>query len=131
MSIFISNHDSVNDEAGYGVVNSFRPARSRTVGDHAGPGSWAILPVGRASARNLHENPQILNGLSKRTANRPGMVAAMAKIIPFRFRRSRLLLAKRWWLTPPVRSVVIALPNASAPKPKPKIRHLTLVHPGK
>jgi hypothetical protein len=62
------------------------------------------------------------------------MVAAMAKIIPFRFRRSRLprrLLAKRWWLTPPVRSVVITLPNAGAPKPKPKIRHLTLVHPGK
>jgi hypothetical protein len=61
------------------------------------------------------------------------MVAAMAKVIPFRFRRSRLprwLKVNRWWLTsPPVRFVVIALPKASAPKPK--IHHLTLVHPGK
>jgi hypothetical protein len=62
------------------------------------------------------------------------MVAAMAKIIPFRFRRSRLprrLLGDGWWLTSPVQPSVVAFPKRNAPKPKLKIRHLTLVHPGK
>jgi len=57
----------------------------------------------------------------------------MAKIIPIRFRRSRLprrLLRDSWWLeTPPARSNVIALPKRDASKsgPKLKVRHLTLI----
>jgi len=58
---------------------------------------------------------------------------AMAKIIRIRFRRTRLprrLLVDAWWLiSAPVRASVIALPKAGAPKLK--VRHLTLVHPGK
>jgi hypothetical protein len=60
---------------------------------------------------------------------------AMAKIIRIRFRRTRLprrLLGDAWWLTsPPVRLFVIALPKRNAPRPGCKVRHLTLVHPGK
>jgi hypothetical protein len=61
----------------------------------------------------------------------------MAKIITIQFRRSNLprrLLRDGWWLeSPPPRPTLIAFPRHSAPKPKvkPKIRHLTLVHPGK
>jgi hypothetical protein len=63
----------------------------------------------------------------------------MAKIITIQFRRSNLprrLLRDGWWLeSPPARPTPIAFPRhtPSKPKPKikPKIRHLTLVHPGK
>jgi hypothetical protein len=59
----------------------------------------------------------------------------MGKIISIQFRRSRLprrLLKDGWWLdSPPVRPSVIALPKRNPPKPKPKVRHLTLVQSGK
>jgi len=57
----------------------------------------------------------------------------MAKIIPIRFRRSRLprrLLREGWWLeTPPARSNVIALPKRGASKSgrNPGVRRLTLI----
>jgi hypothetical protein len=58
---------------------------------------------------------------------------AMAKVITFQFRRSRLprrLLKDGWWLVSPrVRSSVIAFPKRSPPKTK--ARHLTLVTSGK
>jgi hypothetical protein len=63
----------------------------------------------------------------------------MGKIIIVQFRRPRLprrLLDDGWWLeTPPAPSSVIALPKRSSPKdqakPTPKVRHLTLITPGK
>jgi hypothetical protein len=63
----------------------------------------------------------------------------MAKIITIQFRRSHLprrLLRDGWWLeSPPARPAVIAFPKRSGPKSesksKPKVRHLTLIHPGK
>jgi hypothetical protein len=65
----------------------------------------------------------------------------MAKIITIQFRRSQLprrLLRDGWWLeSPPARPAVIAFPKHDAPngRPRPKVkskvRHLTLVHPGK
>jgi hypothetical protein len=61
----------------------------------------------------------------------------MAKIITIQFRRSHLprrLLRDGWWLeSPPARPAVVAFPGREAAKPKvkPKVRHLTLVHPGK
>jgi hypothetical protein len=63
------------------------------------------------------------------------MVAAMGKIITVQFRRSRLprrLLRDGWWLeTPPLQTSVVAFPKSHAPKPKPRVRHLTLVTSGK
>jgi acyl dehydratase len=60
---------------------------------------------------------------------------AMAKIISIRFRRTRLprrLLVDGWWLTSPrVRPSVVAFPKPKASGPGRKVRHLTLVHPGK
>jgi hypothetical protein len=59
----------------------------------------------------------------------------MAKIITFQFRRSRLprrLLNDGWWLASPrVRPSVIAFPKRDRPKPKTKVRHLTLITSGK
>jgi hypothetical protein len=61
---------------------------------------------------------------------------AMAKIIPVRFRRSRLprrLLNDGWWLeTEPARTSVITLPKTVAPKPESncKVPRLTLVTSG-
>jgi hypothetical protein len=59
----------------------------------------------------------------------------MGKIISIQFRRSRLprrLLKDGWWLeAPPVRASVIGFPKPNPPKPKPRVMHLTLVHPGK
>jgi len=59
----------------------------------------------------------------------------MGRIIHIQFSRSRLprrLLKDGWWLeTPPARPRVLTLPKIKLPKPTPKIRHLTLVHPGK
>jgi len=63
----------------------------------------------------------------------------MAKIITPQFWRPRLprrLLNDGWWLEqPPVRPSVIAFPKRSASrpnlKPKPGVRHLTLVTSGK
>jgi hypothetical protein len=72
---------------------------------------------------------------SKPAANRPGMVGGMGKIITVQFRRSRLprrLVNDGWWLeSKPVRPSLIALPKRTAPKPRPRVRHLTLVGPGK
>jgi hypothetical protein len=39
----------------------------------------------RASAQNLHRNPQILSTLRKRTANRPGMVRPWRRSSAFDF----------------------------------------------
>jgi hypothetical protein len=65
----------------------------------------------------------------------------MAKIIPIRFRRSRLprrLLKDGWWLeTPPARGAVVAFPKrndapGSGAAPNRRVRHLTLITtPGK
>jgi hypothetical protein len=59
----------------------------------------------------------------------------MGKIITIQFRRSRLprrLLNDGWWLeSPPVPPSITAFPKPGLPKPKRKVRHLTLVHPGK
>jgi hypothetical protein len=61
----------------------------------------------------------------------------MGKIIRIQFRRARLprrLVRDGWWLdTPQVRASVIAFPkrHAAEPRPKPGIRHLTLVTSGK
>jgi hypothetical protein len=70
-----------------------------------------------------------------------GQCRFMAKIIPVRFRRSRLprrLLNDGWWLeAPPARSFVIAFPKRNeAPRPGAaptrRVRHLTLItNPGK
>jgi hypothetical protein len=60
----------------------------------------------------------------------------MAKIIPLRFRRSRLprrLLNDGWWLeAPPARGAVVAFPKrnnapGSGAVPYRRIRHLTLI----
>jgi hypothetical protein len=60
----------------------------------------------------------------------------MAKIIPIRFRRSRLprrLLRDGWWLeAPPGRGAVVAFPKRddtprSGAAPNRRIRHLTLI----
>jgi hypothetical protein len=60
---------------------------------------------------------------------------AMGKIIRIQFRQSRLprrLLRDGWWLqSPPVRPAVVDFRRRPAPKPKPGVRHLTLVHSGK
>jgi len=59
----------------------------------------------------------------------------MGKIITIQFQKSRLprrLLRDGWWLeSPRTRPSIIAFPRSLSPKPKPKVRHLTLVHPGK
>jgi hypothetical protein len=59
----------------------------------------------------------------------------MGKIIIVSFRPSRLprrLLNDGWWLeTPPTRRGVIAFPKRDDAKPKPRLRHLTLVTSGK
>jgi len=59
----------------------------------------------------------------------------MGKIIIVSFMRSRLprrLLRDGWWLeTPLARRAVIAFPTRNAAKPKPRVRHLTLVTSGK
>jgi hypothetical protein len=65
----------------------------------------------------------------------------MAKIIPIRFRRSRLpqrLLNDGWWLeAPPARGAVVTFPKRndaakSGAAPTRRIRHLTLIaNPGK
>jgi hypothetical protein len=59
----------------------------------------------------------------------------MGKIIRIQIHRSRLprrLLKDGWWLeSPPARPVVVDFPKRSAPEPKPRTRHLTLVHIGK
>jgi hypothetical protein len=59
----------------------------------------------------------------------------MGKIIIVQFRRSRLprrLLNDGWWLeTPSAPSSLIAFPKRATPKPKSKVRHLTLVTSGK
>ena len=68
-----------------------------------------------------------------------GHVRFMAKIIPIKFRRSRLprrLLNDAWWLeAAPARPSIIAFPKRKPPgsgqNPKSKARHLTLVHSGK
>jgi hypothetical protein len=58
----------------------------------------------------------------------------MAKIITFKFRRSKLprrLLNDGWWLqSPPARPSIIALPKRNPPKAGIKPGHLTLVHSG-
>jgi hypothetical protein len=55
----------------------------------------------------------------------------MSEIITLPSRRPRLprrLLNDGWWLEqPPARPSVIAFPKRSASRPKPKVRHLTLV----
>jgi hypothetical protein len=54
----------------------------------------------------------------------------MGKIITVQFRRSRLpkrLLNDGWWLEQPPGPSVVAFPKHNASKPKPKVRHLTLV----
>jgi hypothetical protein len=60
---------------------------------------------------------------------------AMAKIITLPFRRSRLprrLLNDGWWLEqPPARPSVVDFPKPKPSKPRPKVRHLTLVTSGK
>jgi hypothetical protein len=59
----------------------------------------------------------------------------MGKIIRIQFRRSRLprrLLKDGWWLeSVPARLRVVAFPKTNPLKSTPKIRHLSLVHPGK
>jgi hypothetical protein len=59
----------------------------------------------------------------------------MGKIITVQFRRSRLprrLVNDGWWLvSKPVRPSLIAFPKRTSPKPRPRVRHLTLVDPGK
>jgi hypothetical protein len=59
----------------------------------------------------------------------------MGKITIIQFRRSRLprqLWNDGCWLkAPPVRPRVIAFPKRNMPAPRPKVRHLTLVHSGK
>jgi hypothetical protein len=59
----------------------------------------------------------------------------MAKIIIIQFRRSRLprrLLNDGWWLQSiPTRPSVVAFPKRNPPRPKPKVRHLTLITSGK
>jgi len=64
-----------------------------------------------------------------------GHCRAMAKIITLPFRRSRLprrLLNDGWWLEqPPVRPSVVDFAKRKPSKPRPKVRHLTLVTSGK
>jgi hypothetical protein len=59
----------------------------------------------------------------------------MEKVIIINFGPSRLprrLLNDGWWLeSPPARRSVIALPKRDTPKPKRRVRHLTLVTSGK
>jgi len=59
----------------------------------------------------------------------------MGEIIIIDFGPSRLprrLLEDGWWLeSPPARPSVIVFPKRDAPKPKRRVRHLTLVTSGK
>jgi hypothetical protein len=72
LSTFVSNHDFVSSQ----------PARNRPIfGKTPGPAPGIDLP----SAQNLHNNPQILNGLSKRAANRPCIVTAWRRSSRFNF----------------------------------------------
>jgi hypothetical protein len=95
-----------------------------------------MAPAGtRRLAQKLHKNPQILDGASKRPANRPAMLPCMGKVITVQFRRSilpRRLLDDGWWLeSKPARPVVVALPNRRPSGPKPRPAHLILVKPEK
>jgi hypothetical protein len=69
MSIFVSSHEFVN----------------RALAHHLSLGS-ARDATHPTSARNLHENPQILNGLGKRAANARTILGAWGKSSPFGFR---------------------------------------------
>jgi hypothetical protein len=59
----------------------------------------------------------------------------MGKIIRIQFRQSRLprrLLKDGWWLeSSPARPAVVDFPKRRTTEPKPRTRHLALVHIGK
>jgi hypothetical protein len=81
---------------------------------------------------------EILDSSDKYFANRAGMLASMAKIIPGSFQRPRLprsLLRDGWWLETRSRVIPFAKPRAepgtpSPTKPRSKAPHLTLVRCG-
>ncbi len=81
--------------------------------------------------------PELLNSPPKSPANARRILARMAKIIPFPYRRPRLprrLLNDGWWLeSKPARPAAIAFPTRKLSRPgiKPKRGHLTLIIPEK
>jgi hypothetical protein len=72
LSIFVSNHDFVNGQV----------IRNRPV---FGKSRWQTPALISPSARNLHNNPQILNNSLKHVANRPCIVTPWQRSSPFNF----------------------------------------------